>query len=174
MDEYASIRLTLRCGIASTLPTIIVSAASQTTSFCQPCGPRAAHGSPNPPTRMRTSVANAATFTAAAMNPVTGAGAPSYTSGTHMWNGTAATLKAKPAARRAAAAKRSVVVPAGAVPDAARRTAFATSPRRVDPVAPYASAAPYRNIADANEPSTKYLNAASAGRLPRRKYADKQ
>ena len=29
------------------------------------------------------------------MNAVTGVGAPSYTSGTHMWNGTAATLKPK-------------------------------------------------------------------------------
>ena len=28
------------------------------------------------------------------MNPVTGVGAPSYASGAHMWNGTAATLKA--------------------------------------------------------------------------------
>ena len=45
----------------------------------------------------RTSAAKAAAFTPAAMNAVTGVGAPSYTSGVHMWNGTAATLKAKPA-----------------------------------------------------------------------------
>ena len=37
---------------------------------------------------------NAAAFTPAAMKPVTGVGAPSYASGAHMWNGTAATLKA--------------------------------------------------------------------------------
>ena len=129
-------RFTLRCGIASTFPTNMVSAASHTTSFCQPCGPSAADGSPKPPTRMRTRVANAATFTAAAMNPVTGAGAPSYTSGTHMWNGTAATLKANPAARSAAAAKSSPAMDAGAPPDAARRAAVATSARRVEPVAP--------------------------------------
>ena len=30
------------------------------------------------------------------MKPVTGDGAPWYTSGTHMWNGTAETLKTKP------------------------------------------------------------------------------
>ena len=40
--------------------------------------------------------ANAATFTPVDMNPVTMAGAPSYASGVHMWNGTAEILKAKP------------------------------------------------------------------------------
>ena len=40
--------------------------------------------------------ANAAVLTAAAMNPVTGDGAPWYTSGVHMWNGTAPTLNANP------------------------------------------------------------------------------
>ena len=40
--------------------------------------------------------AKAATLVQAAMNAVTGVGAPSYASGAHMWNGTAATLKAKP------------------------------------------------------------------------------
>ena len=40
--------------------------------------------------------ANAPALATAAMNPVTGEGAPWYTSGVHMWKGTAATLKAKP------------------------------------------------------------------------------
>ncbi len=40
--------------------------------------------------------AKAPALATAAMNPVTGDGAPWYTSGVHMWNGTAATLKAKP------------------------------------------------------------------------------
>jgi hypothetical protein len=40
--------------------------------------------------------ANAAAFTVAAMYAVTADGAPSYTSGAHMWNGTVATLKPKP------------------------------------------------------------------------------
>ena len=35
----------------------------------------------------------AAVLTPAAMNAVTGVGAPSYASGAHMWNGTAAILK---------------------------------------------------------------------------------
>ena len=83
-------------------------------------------------------------------------------------------MNANPEASNAAAAKSSVVVPAGLPPDAASRTAFATSARRVDPVAPYASAAPYKKIAAAKDPSTKYLKAASAGRWPRLKYADRQ
>ena len=44
----------------------------------------------------RSMAANAPAFATAAMKPVTGDGAPWYTSGVHMWNGTAATLKAKP------------------------------------------------------------------------------
>jgi hypothetical protein len=38
----------------------------------------------------------AAIFGAAAKNAVTGDGAPSYTSGVHMWNGTAESLNARP------------------------------------------------------------------------------
>src|SRR5207237_1301420 len=81
--------------------------------------------------------ANAAAFTPAAMNPVTGAGAPSYTSGTHMWNGTAATLNANPEASRATEAYRSVACPGLAAP----RSVAATSARRGRPVAPQAIAA---------------------------------
>ena len=44
----------------------------------------------------RTKAANAAAFTPADMNAVTTAGAPSYASGVHMWNGTADTLNANP------------------------------------------------------------------------------
>ena len=81
----------------------IVSAASQTTSPPQSTTIRSPDPPPKPETRILTRTANAAAFTPAAMKPVTGAGAPSYTSGTHMWKGTAATLKANPAVRRAAA-----------------------------------------------------------------------
>ena len=35
------------------------------------------------------------------MNAVTGVGAPWYTSGVHMWNGAAATLKPSPTSRNA-------------------------------------------------------------------------
>ena len=45
--------------------------------------------------------AKAPALATAAMKPVTGEGAPWYTSGVHMWNGTAATLKAKPTIIRA-------------------------------------------------------------------------
>ncbi len=48
----------------------------------------------------RTIAANAAAFTPTLISAVTGVGAPSYTSGVHMWNGTAATLNAKPAPTR--------------------------------------------------------------------------
>src|SRR5215468_11299766 len=47
----------------------------------------------------RTNMAMAATFGAAAKKAVIGVGAPSYTSGVHIWNGTADTLKQKPANR---------------------------------------------------------------------------
>ena len=49
----------------------------------------------------RTRAAKAAAFTPTLISAVTGVGAPSYTSGAHMWKGTAATLKASPAATRA-------------------------------------------------------------------------
>jgi hypothetical protein len=48
---------------------------------------------------VRTNMAMPATLTAAAKKAVTGVGAPSYTSGVHIWNGTADTLKQKPANR---------------------------------------------------------------------------
>ena len=48
----------------------------------------------------RTNAANAAAFTPADMKAVTTAGAPSYASGVHMWNGTADTLNANPTRSR--------------------------------------------------------------------------
>src|ERR1700680_2804996 len=48
----------------------------------------------------RTNSATAATLGAAEKKAVTGVGAPSYTSGVHMWNGTADTLNARPAKRK--------------------------------------------------------------------------
>jgi len=53
----------------------------------------------NAPTATRANTAMAATFGAAAKNALTGVGAPSYTSGVHMWNGTAEILKHSPANR---------------------------------------------------------------------------
>ena len=46
---------------------------------------------------MRSSIANDAAFDPTEMNAVIGVGAPSYTSGAHAWNGTAAILKPIPA-----------------------------------------------------------------------------
>ena len=47
----------------------------------------------------------AAALTPVDMNPVTTAGAPSYASGDHMWNGTAATLNPKPTMSRPTASR---------------------------------------------------------------------
>lgn len=49
---------------------------------------------------VRTNMAMPATFGAAAKKAVIGVGAPSYTSGVHIWNGTTETLKQKPANRK--------------------------------------------------------------------------
>ena len=53
--------------------------------------------------KMRMSIANDAAFDPTERNAVTGVGAPSYTSGAHMWNGTAAILKPMPAPTRTTA-----------------------------------------------------------------------
>ena len=91
IELYASIRFRLRCASATRFPTTIVIAANHQTISVHTTvtGPSASSST-------RSIAANAAALTAAAMNAVMGVGAPSYTSGVHMWNGTAATLKAKP------------------------------------------------------------------------------
>ena len=53
-----------------------------------------ADGSARPSTS--TIAANADVLLAVAINPEMGVGAPWYTSGVHMWNGTAETLKKNP------------------------------------------------------------------------------
>src|SRR5579862_2803346 len=95
MDEYASIRFTLDCVTAATLPTVMVTTAS-TQNSCRQSSPIA--GSPS--RKMRISIANDAAFDPTDRNAVTGVGAPSYTSGAHMWNGTAAILNPTPATTR--------------------------------------------------------------------------
>src|SRR5204863_9193495 len=91
MLEYASMRFTLDCDTPTTVPTIIVAAATTQTMF-----PHPARSGSNAERNTRTNAANAAAFTPVDMNPVTAGGAPSYASGVHMWNGTADTLKANP------------------------------------------------------------------------------
>src|ERR1700730_13561946 len=96
MLEYASRRLMFLCARATRFPTIMVSAASHHTAWChvvRSVGNASSHNLKN--------AANAAALTAAAIYAVIGVGAPSYTSGAHIWNGAAATLNPKPTRSRA-------------------------------------------------------------------------
>ena len=79
MLEYASIRLTLDCATPTTVPTIIVAAATT-----QRTGPHCALSGSNADRNTRANAANAAAFTPVDMKPVTAGGAPSYASGVHM------------------------------------------------------------------------------------------
>src|SRR5579863_2734448 len=102
----------------------------------------------------RSKTAKAAAFGAVDINPTTGAGAPSYTSGLQMWKGAAETLNPKPTnIKDMATNTRSSTGPAGSF--------CAMISMLVDPVAPNMSATPYRKKAVAKEPSKKYLSEAS-------------
>src|SRR3954471_932848 len=81
--------------MAANDPSTIEAIATNTTICCH-C--ETMPGKAVSATRVNT--ASAATFGAEAKNAVTGVGAPSYTSGVHMWNGTADTLKQRPASRK--------------------------------------------------------------------------
>ncbi len=70
--------------------------ASQATTGGHPLDHDIDRASPKTVSSTRSSIAKPPLFTAIAMYAVAGVGAPSYASGVHMWNGTAATLKAKP------------------------------------------------------------------------------
>src|SRR5215467_6946221 len=98
MLEYASIRLTLVWATPTTVPTIIVSAATGQSTMVQ-----LARSGSSAERNTRTNAAKAAALTPVDMNAVTGGGAPSYASGVHMWNGTADTLNAKPTSSRPSA-----------------------------------------------------------------------
>src|SRR5579859_1008765 len=118
----------------------------------------------------RSKTAKAAALGAVDMNPTTGAGAPSYTSGVHTWNGAAATLKPRPTNISAIAANTSI----STGPDC---SLWAMMSMLVDPVAPNIKATPYRKNAVANEPSRKYFSdasllAASLRRNPARMYVE--
>src|SRR4029453_19635394 len=84
-------RLRFDWASATTLPTVIVSAAiphnSPDQSACAP---------PSATTSTRMSAAKAAALDPVAMKEVIVVGAPWYTSGDHMWNGTAEILNPKP------------------------------------------------------------------------------
>ncbi len=83
------------CAMAATLPNVIVRIARTARIM--------AHSSTrvvSAPARIRISAANPAAFAPTDMKAVTDVGAPWYTSGVHMWNGTSATLKPKPTMAR--------------------------------------------------------------------------
>ena len=107
------------------LPITTEAAASPQTTGAQ------SHASAwNATSSTRISAANAATLVAADMKAVMGVGAPWYTSGVHMWNGTAETLNANPTASSANPSTASACAPS--VPVRARAIAAIL----VVPVAP--------------------------------------
>src|SRR5512144_2737187 len=139
-------RRKLVCRIAATLPQIIdtsgstVSMGSATPDTCEIANSRSAANSTPP-------------LTTVAMNAVTGTLAPSYASGAQPWNGTIAALTNN--------AARIMTTPAAASGSEAPR-AIANTSVESEPLQPYSSATPIRNVAVAVPPSTRYLSAASA------------
>src|SRR5712691_8354052 len=98
MLEYASIRLIDRWGIATMFPTVIVAIARIASVATQ------STWTPRRPIRNTRRRATIPTFFEAAVRMTeTVVGAPWYTSGAHIWNGTAATLNPKPAIRKTSA-----------------------------------------------------------------------
>ena len=89
------------CVIASTLPTVIVTMANTSNSNAQ-----SVTSAGNPCPKIRNSMANDAAFEPTDRNAVIGVGAPSYTSGAHMWNGAAAILNPRPATISTTASSR--------------------------------------------------------------------
>src|SRR5512142_162402 len=139
------------CAMATTLPTIIVSV--ETTARMGVMSPAMAG---NASANTRSSAANPAIFAPAAMNAVTADGAPWYTSGVHIWNGTAATLNPSPTMMSAAptVSNNTLVLPA-----VAADTILLSA---VVPVAPNTSAMPYTTKPVENAPSRKYFSPASS------------
>src|SRR5216684_2004456 len=69
--------------------------------------------------KTRPTAANAADFVATDMKVVTTVGAPSYTSGVHMWKGAADALKASPTESKPMPSKSRTLLEAAAVVNAA-------------------------------------------------------
>src|SRR5947209_9075560 len=90
----------------------------------------------------RTKAANTAALVVTDMKAVTGVGAPSYTSGVHMWNGTIETLKAKPTTISPMPTNsKGLEATLEAQPRPCKQKLMTRS--WVEPVAPYTSAMPY-------------------------------
>ena len=159
MVENASMRLRLVCAMAAKLPTTNDPIASSISICCQ----SSANGN-MPSTSKRMKMPNAASLGAPPINSVTAVGAPWYTSGIHMWNGTTPSLKASPATMntRPNTSTWCLIWPLA--------MACATSFTSSEPVAPYNIDMPYNRKPEAMAPSTKYFIAASvATSLSRRK-----
>src|SRR6184192_2370118 len=125
-------RLTFDCVTAATLPTVMVMADSTQNNRRQ-----SAFIDGIPSTKIRISIAKDAAFEPTDRNAVIGVGAPSYTSGAHMWNGTAAILKPTPATISTTESRSS-----GRVDASADASAVAIAWRLVEPVSPYTSDMP--------------------------------
>src|SRR6266702_4637214 len=95
MLEYARRRLTLLCTSASMLPPMMVRIVIVRTT-----GSQSGLTGNRTTSKTRAKATIAAALVATDIKPVTGAGAPSYTSGVHAWNGIAETLKAIPTVSR--------------------------------------------------------------------------
>ena len=135
-------RLTSLCTAAAMVPT-----SSDATASTYTIGRQSDANDTKLPAKIRSSAANAATLVAAAMNAVTGVGAPWYTSGVHMWNGTAATLKPRPTSSSATPASSKPCLPPGFDARYCAMPWCTLSPEPkpasdVVPVAPYVSAMP--------------------------------
>ena len=95
MVLYPNNRRMLLWAMATALPMVMDAAASAASSTAQ-----SSDTSKNPVNSTRNRTANPAALLATDRNATTGVGAPSYTSGTHIWNGAADILNPKPATNR--------------------------------------------------------------------------
>src|SRR5580765_3172020 len=140
------------CVTAATLPAVIV-----TIDRTQKSTRQSTLDPGSPSRKIRSSIANDAAFEPTDRNAVIGVGAPSYTSGAHMWNGTAAILNPTPATTRITASTRrgSCSCPVNTV---------AIVRKFVVPERPYINDIPYSRMPSENAPRRKYLTAASFDR----------
>ena len=135
MVEKASMRFRLVWAMAARLP-ISSEATDSTASICCQSTAKGAR----PSTSRRITMANAASLGAPPIIRVTAVGAPWYTSGTHMWNGTTPSLKARPATTNTNPSVSTCGDPLSVASPPAM--AFITSATSSDAVAPYTSDSP--------------------------------
>ena len=155
-------RLRLVWAIAAKLP-INKEPMAKTANIC--CQSKAKGNKPS--TNKRIKMAKAANLGAPPIMRVAEVGAPWYTSGAHMWKGTAPILKAKPATMKTRPNTNTwwLTWPVA--------MAFMTSDNSKLPVAPYIIDMPYNKKPEAIAPSTKYFMAASVAWVWSRRKATK-